>query len=240
MVFIPDLFPESIGHLDARLLSHMPKRMEELTMKKLLFYPVVTFCFLFLLSGCAMTQADRIPIDTETSMPDGTVTLNGKKLSLIGTPLKVDTPLPATALIDAFSMKKVDLTMLKGKVLLLSLVPSLDTKVCEAQTHYLGEQGSRLPAEIARITISRDTPFAQKRFAEEAKLKGITYLSDYRDGSFGRSTGLLQEESMFLARAVILVDKDGIVRYIQVVPELTHLPDMEAAFNKANLLLISK
>jgi thiol peroxidase len=137
-------------------------------------------------------------------------------------------------------MINVDLSQLKGKVLILSLVPSIDTKVCEVQTHHLGELASRLPADITRITISRDTPFAQKRFAEEAKLTGITYLSDYREGSFGRSTGLLQEESMLLARTVIVVDKEGIVRYIQVVPELSHLPDMETVFNKANGLYTAK
>jgi thiol peroxidase len=108
--------------------------------------------------------------------------------------------------------------------------------VCEVQTHHLGELGEALPSEITRVTISRDTPFAQKRFSEESKLTGITYLSDYRDGSFGRATGLLQEESMLLARAVILVDMDGIVRYIQVVPELSHLPDMETVLNKAEAL----
>ena len=209
-------------------------------MKKLFLSIMVPFCLLFLLSGCAKTLGNQIPVDIETSVPDGTVTLHGEKLHLTGTPLKINEPIPATYLIDAFTMKKVDLAQLKGKVLLLSLVPSLDTKVCEAQTHYLGDQGEKLPADITRITISRDTPFAQKRFAEEAKLKGITYLSDYREGSFGRSTGLLQEESMLLARAVILVDKDGIVRYIQVVPELSHLPDMETAFKKANLLLAGK
>ena len=209
-------------------------------MKKSLLVALVLICILFLFSGCAKQLGNRIPVDIETSSPDGTVTLHGEKLRLTGTPLKIDGPLPATALIDAFTMKKVDLSQLKGKVLLLSLVPSLDTKVCDAQTHYLGDQGARLPADITRITISRDTPFAQKRFADEAKLKGITYLSDYRDGSFGRSTGLLQEESMLLARAVILVDKNGVVRYIQVVPELSHLPDMETAFNKANVLLSNK
>jgi thiol peroxidase len=192
---------------------------------------------LFLLTGCAMLLGSKIPVDIGTSAPGDTVTLRGEKLRLTGTPLQVGKPLPATALIEAFTMKKVDLSQFREKVLILSLVPSLDTKVCEAQTHYLSEHGARLPANITRITISRDTPFAQKRFAEEAKLKGLTYLSDYRDGSFGRSTGLLQEESMFLARAVIVVDKDGIVRYIQVVPELTHLPDMETAFTKATGLL---
>jgi thiol peroxidase len=127
-------------------------------------------------------------------------------------------------------MKRVDPGDLKGSILLLSIVPSIDTKVCEAQTHYLGEQGADLPSGILRVTISRDTPFAQKRFAGEAGLNNITYLSDYRDASFGRATGLLQEDSMLLARAVIIADRKGIVRYIQIVPELAHLPDMETAF----------
>jgi thiol peroxidase len=134
-------------------------------------------------------------------------------------------------------MKKVDLSRLKGNVLIISMVPSVDTKVCEAQTHFLGEQGARLPAGVTRITVSRDTPFAQKRFAEEAGLHTITFLSDYRDGSFGRATGLLVDDLMLLARAVIVVDRDGVVRYIQVVPELSHLPDLEAAFAKAQSLL---
>jgi thioredoxin-dependent peroxiredoxin len=195
---------------------------------------------LSLLAGCASTGGVPIPVDTASSVPGTTVTLRGTTQRLIGTPLQIGSPLPSMVLIDAFTMKQVDLARMKGRVLLLSVVPSIDTKVCEAQTHYLGEQGSRLPPGIDRVVISRDTPFAQKRFAEEAKLKGLTFLSDYRDASFGRATGLLQEESMLLARSVILVDRDGIVRYIQVVPELTHLPDMETAFAKAESLLAGK
>jgi thioredoxin-dependent peroxiredoxin len=209
-------------------------------MKRTYIIKVIAYIFLLVVSGCAKTSDNKIPIDIETSTPGGTVTLQGKTLQLAGTPLRVGNPLPTTALIDAFTMKKVDLSQLKGKVLILSLVPSLDTKVCETQTHHLGEPASRLPTDITRITISRDTPFAQKRFAEEAKLTSITYLSDYKDGSFGRSMGLLQEESMLLARAVIVVDKEGVVRYIQVVPELSHLPDMEKVFNKANELFAAK
>ena len=90
-----------------------------------------------------------------------------------------------------------------------------------------------MPPSIKRITISRDTPFAQKRFATEAKLTKIQYLSDYKEGAFGRSTGLLIDGLMLDTRTVILVDTQGSVRYIQVVPELTHLPDMEKAFDVA-------
>ena len=131
------------------------------------------------------------------------------------------------------TMKEVNLSEERGKVLFLSVVPSLDTSVCEVQTHYLGEEGDRLSDSVQRITISRDTPFAQKRFAEEAKLTDIRYLSDYKQGGFGQSTGLLLEGLQLLTRAVILVDKHGIVRYNQVVPEITHLPELEVGFEKA-------
>jgi len=134
------------------------------------------------------------------------------------------------------TMKDVDLSKEKGSVLVLSVVPSLDTPVCEEQTHYLGEKGSGVPGSVKRIVISRDTPFAQKRFAKEAKLTDLQYLSDYKQGDFGRSTGLLTDGLMLLARSVIVVDKEGTVRYIQVVPEMSHLPDMEKAFEKATEL----
>jgi thiol peroxidase len=131
------------------------------------------------------------------------------------------------------TMKEVNLSKERGSVLFLSIVPSLDTPVCEEQTHYLGEEGDKLPKGVRRIVISRDTPFAQKRFAKEAKLASLQYLSDYKQGGFGRSTGLLTDGLMLLARSVVVVDKQGMVRYIQVVPEMSHLPDMDKAFEKA-------
>jgi thiol peroxidase len=194
-------------------------------------------CLLLFTAGCALTNSAKIAVDSASSTPGTSVTMKGEPLRLTGTALHVGEHLPATVLTDAYTMKKVDLSQLKGDVLIISLVPSVDTKVCEAQTHYLGEEGARLPHGVTRITISRDTPFAQKRFAEEAGLSNITFLSDYRDGSFGRATGLLVDDLMLLARAVIIVDRQGIVRYIQVVPELSHLPDLEAAFSKAESLL---
>jgi thiol peroxidase len=138
------------------------------------------------------------------------------------------------------TMHEVDLSQETGKVLFLNIVPSLDTPVCDAQTHYLAEEGNKLPDLVRRITLSRDTPFAQKRFAKEAKLTGVQYLSDHRDGDFGRSMGLLMDGLKLLARSVILVDTHGKVRYIQVVPEITHMPDMEEAFLRATQLAEEK
>jgi thiol peroxidase len=93
-----------------------------------------------------------------------------------------------------------------------------------------------MPAPVERITISRDLPFAQLRFAKEGKLTGMRFLSDYRDGAFGRATGLLMEDLQLHTRAVILVDKKGVVRYLQVVPEVAELPDMERAYAEATRL----
>jgi len=206
-------------------------------MKTPRFGVILSGCLLLIMSGCASTNVVSIAVDSTSSAPGTSATIKGVPHVLTGTALHVGDQLPSTVLTDAYTMKKVDLSQTKGTVLLISLVPSIDTKVCEAQTHNLGEQGARLPAGITRITISRDTPFAQKRFAEEAGLSNITFLSDYRDGSFGRATGLLLDDSMLLARSVLVADKQGIVRYIQVVPELSHLPDLEAAFSKAESLL---
>ena len=161
----------------------------------------------------------------------------GAALPLTGTAIEIGQQLPETKLVDMKTMKEVDLNDYQGSVLFLSIVPSIDTKVCEAQTHLLGEEGDVLPTTIRRIAISRDTPFAQARFAEEANLEDIQYLSDYKEGAFGRSTGLLMEGPRFLARSVMLVDKQGIVQYIQVLPDITpttivncHLKFLACAF----------
>src|SRR5207237_5481582 len=100
-----------------------------------------------------------------------------------------------------------------------NIVPSLDTKVCEQQTHYLSEKNRGLDREVQLITVSVDTPFAQKRFAEEANIRNVTFLSDYRGGDFGRAHGLLVSDLHLLARSVMGVVRDNVVRYLRVVSE---------------------
>jgi thiol peroxidase len=187
-------------------------------------------------SACASTGEVKMKTTTQSVDPGTSVTMQGKPFRLLGEPLKAGKPLPSVELTDAMTMKPVDLSKERGSILLLSIVVSTDTPVCEEQTHYLGEQGGKLPASVRRIVISRDTPFAQKRFAKEAHLENLQYLSDYKTGAFGQATGLLIENLTFLARSIIIVDRQGIVRYIQVVPEETNLPDMDAAFAKATEL----
>ena len=190
------------------------------------------FSLTFLALGCAATQP-KIPMDSTSSQPGTQVTFKGKTVNLLGSPISVGKVLPSVEMVDAMTMSSVDLSKERGSVLLLSIVPSLDTPVCDAQTHYLREKGEVLPKNVKRIVISRDTPFAQKRFAKEAKLTDLQYLSDYKQGDFARATGILTEGLMLFSRSVIIVDGKGIVRYIQVVPEMTHLPDMDKAFEKA-------
>jgi thiol peroxidase len=196
---------------------------------------LLSILLIFLILGCATTKS-KIAIDRASSQPGTQVTFKGAPLKLLGSPISVGMPLPSVQLVDAMTLNGVDLSKEKGSVLFLSIVPSLDTPVCEAQTHELGEKGKVPSPSVKRFVISRDTPFAQKRFANEAKLTNLRYLSDYKQGDFARSTGLLTEGLMLFARSVIVVDKKGIVRYIQVVPEMSHLPDMEKALEKANEL----
>ena len=163
------------------------------------------------------------------------VSLHGKPLTLTGTPLQEGENLPAVTIPNS-GMQMIDLQSFKGKVTIISIVPSIDTKVCEKQTHILSEENGGLAKTVRLVTISRDLPFAQKRFAEEAKIHNVLFLSDYRDGGFGASSGLMIQENRLLARALVVVDKEGVIRYLEVVPDLGQLPDMKKAFQLAETL----
>ena len=159
------------------------------------------------------------------------MTFKGSPLPLAGNPVKLGQPLPASTLTGG-NMAPVNIAEPTGKVRIISVVPSLDTPTCDAQTHELSEKDPAL-ANIEMVTVSMDLPFAQTRWARAAKVKNVTFLSDYKAAEFGTSTGLLIVPLHLLARSVIVTDKDGVVRYIQVVPEITELPDMQAAITAA-------
>ena len=164
-----------------------------------------------------------------------TITLKGKPLTLIGEKSQVGKTLPNVRLPD-LQLNMVDLRSFNDKVTILSIVPSLDTPTCDKQTHILSEENKGLDKTANLITVSRDLPFAQKRFAKEAKIINITFLSDYRDAEFGKSTGLLIKENRLLARAILVLDQKGIIRYLEIVSELAKLPDMERAMDFARSL----
>ncbi len=201
-------------------------------------------------AGCTMTGPgsasdtgfayQNFPVArTTASAGDGhTVTFKGTPLALEGHGVKVGDTLPDVQVAKG-DLSLMNIADTKGSVRIISIVPSLDTKVCEQQTHYLSEKNSGLDKSVQMITISVDTPFAQDRFAREAKIGNVTFLSDYRGGDFGKTNGLLVKDPHILARSVMVVDKNNVIRYLQVTPELAQLPDMEAAFQAANELVHS-
>ncbi|WP_447977423.1 thiol peroxidase [Candidatus Nitrospira bockiana] len=198
-------------------------------------------------AGCTMSfnrsAADgftyqNIPVATSTATPgEGhTVTFKGTPLPLEGPGITIGEPL-RDARLAKDDLSLVNIADTKGKVRIISIVPSLDTKVCEQQTHYLSEKNKGLDQRVQLITVSVDTPFAQSRFAKEAKINNVLFLSDYRGAEFGKTYGLLVKDPHVLARTVMVVDRDNVVRYLQVTPELAQLPDMEAAFQAAQRLV---
>lgn len=181
-------------------------------------------------------QAIKVNKGTGAAGDGNTVTMKGSPLPLSGTAIKLGEPLPS-AMVTGGNLGPVDIATGNGKVRIISVVPSIDTPTCEAQTHQLSEKDRKLAEQVEMITVSMDLPFAQQRFAKEAKIKNITFYSDYRTGQFGKNNGLMIDPLHLLARAVIVTDKNNIVRYIQIVPEVTELPDMAAAMSAAKALL---
>lgn len=158
----------------------------------------------------------------------GIVTMKGKPVTLTGTPVKVGQKAPDFEVV-ANDLSTVKLSSFAGKTCIIASVPSLDTSVCDIETRRFNEEAGKLGGDVVVLTISMDLPFAQKRWCGAAGIKNIQTLSDYRDASFGKAYGVLIKELRLLARAVFVVDKAGVVRYVQIVPEIATEPDYNAA-----------
>lgn len=202
--------------------------------------------FALIISACGSTGSGTTFLYKNLPIADGSalageghsVLFKGSPLMLSGTGIKVGETLRDVKLAQTdLSLINIVDTKGKGKVRIISVVPSLDTKVCEQQTHHLSEKSKGLDRMVELITVSIDTPFAQKRFAEEAKISNVTFLSDYRGADFGRTYGLLLKDPHILARAVMVVDSHNKVRYLQITPELAQLPDLDEAFTVARSLI---
>jgi len=180
----------------------------------------------------------EIPVDSESARTGAgqSVHMRGRAIQLEGQEIRVGERLRAATLRDP-SLREVAIAGRSGRVRILSVVPALETRTCEQQTHYLSERSGGLDEQVELVTISLDTPEVQKRFASEAGIANVSFLSDSAGAEFGRSHGLLIEEPRLLTRAVLVVDADDVVRHLQVVPELSHVPDMEAAFEAARRLV---
>jgi thiol peroxidase len=207
-----------------------------------------TLCMALGFAGCASTGSSSGAgfLYKNMTVADGSVIAGegqkvlykGSPLVLSGTGIKVGDTLREVQLTQTdLSPMGITDTKGKGKVRIISVVPSLDTPVCEQQTHYLSEKNKGLDKMVELVTVSIDTPFAQKRFAQEAHINNVTFLSDYKDAEFGKAYGLFLKGPHILARTVIVVDANNTVRYLQVTPELAQLPDMDKAFAVAKSLI---
>jgi thioredoxin-dependent peroxiredoxin len=160
----------------------------------------------------------------------GAVTFKGTPMTLVGEPVQVGQQAPDFTLhFFEGGLKTIKPADLKGKPTLLSVVPSLDTGVCQIQTKKFNESLASLGPRINAVTVSLDLPFAQNRFCGAENIKSLRVASDYQDRNFGRGWGLLIDELKLLARSVFVLDKDGRVVYSQVVREVTEEPNYDAA-----------
>jgi thiol peroxidase len=157
----------------------------------------------------------------------GLVTMKGKPVALVGQAVKVGQKAPDFE-VTTNDLSTVKLSSFAGKVCIIASVPSLDTAVCDLETRKFNEKAAQLGSDVVVLTISMDLPFAQKRWCGAAGIKNVQTLSDHRDASFGRAYGVLIKDLRLLARAVFVVDKKGVVRYLQIVPEIATEPDYDA------------
>ncbi len=153
-------------------------------------------------------------------------TFKGGPLTLIGPELKAGDKAPDFKLIDT-GLKPVTLADSKGKTRLFSVVPSIDTPVCDLQTKRFNQEASKFPANVAVITVSMDLPFAQGRWCGLSGAEKIQMLSDYRERAFGQAYGVLIKELQLLSRAVFVIGPDDKVQYAEYVKEVTEHPDYE-------------
>lgn len=154
------------------------------------------------------------------------VTFKGGPLTLLGPELQAGDKAPDFKLIDT-ELKPVTLAASKGKIRLVSVVPSIDTPVCDLQTKRFNQEASKLPANVAVITVSMDLPFAQGRWCGLAGADKIQMLSDYREHAFGQAYGVLIKELQLLSRAVFVIGPDDKVQYAEYVKEITNHPDYD-------------
>jgi len=169
-------------------------------------------------------------------MAQRTVNMKGRPLVLAGNEIKLSDKAPDFEVVGK-DLSPVKFSSFAGKVCIISCVPSLDTSVCDIMTRRFNEEAVKLGDDVVVLAVSMDLPFGQNRWCIAADVKNVYILSDHRTASFGLAYGVLLKDLRLLARAVFVVDKEGIVRYREIVPEITHEPDYDKALQEVKKLL---
>lgn len=171
-----------------------------------------------------------------TQERNGAATFKGNPITLVGPELKVGDQAPDfnlnKSLLETASLKDYS-----GKVKLISVVPSIDTGVCDAQTRRFNEAAGALGDNVVILTVSVDTPFAQARWCGAAGIDKVVLLSDYKAHSFGESYGVYIKEFGLDHRAIFVLDADDKIQYIEYLTEMTEHPNYEQAINAAQALV---
>ncbi|HBY61937.1 MAG TPA: thiol peroxidase [Solibacterales bacterium] len=164
----------------------------------------------------------------------GATTFKGSPLTLVGPELKTGEKAPNFALTDT-TLQNVDLAKTSGQVRIFSVIPSLDTPVCDMQTKRFNEEAGKLP-NVKIYTISMDLPFAQKRWCTSFGVDNVVTLSDHKDASFGSNYGTLIKEWRVESRAIFVLDRDDTVKHVEYVKEVAEHPNYDAALAAAKSL----
>jgi thiol peroxidase len=162
----------------------------------------------------------------------GVITFKGNGLTLMGNPVAVGDEAPDFTVLDK-GLGAVRLGDFAGKRKVISVTPSLDTPVCDAQLRRFNADAAALGDNVAVLNISMDLPFAIGRFCSTAGIDKVVTASDHRDASFGQAYGVLIKELRLLSRAVFVIDERDVVRYAEIVPEVTSSPNFDAALAAA-------
>jgi thiol peroxidase len=166
------------------------------------------------------------------------ITFKDRPLTLVGRLIKVGKVAPDFHAIS-IDLKDVSLADFQGKIKVINSFPSLDTPVCDLQVKEFNKRAAEFSSDIVVVGISKDLPFAQKRFCEMNNIKNEVTFSDYKFSSFGINYGLLIKELNLLARAVVILDKNNVLRYFRLVEELTSPPDYDEALKNLTEILRS-
>lgn len=161
----------------------------------------------------------------------GATTMRGNPLTLIGPELQVGDAAPDFSVVDS-SLGAVNLEKTGGNVRIISVVPSLDTPVCDMQTKRFNQEAAQLPG-VDILTVSMDLPFAQKRWCGAFGIDKVKMLSDHRDGSFGEAYGTLIKDLRIESRAIFVLDKDNTIRHVEYVKEVADHPNYDSALAAA-------
>lgn len=191
------------------------------------------------LLGAVVVSAFQSPAgDREDSVKEraGLVTMKGNPLTLLGNEVKAGDKAPDFAALDT-DLSVVKFSSFHGKVCILSSVQSLDTAVCDLESRRFNEEAGKLGEDVVVLIVSMDLPFAQKRWCGAGGVVNLKTLSDHRDASFGMAYGVLIKELRLLARAVFVVDREGTIRYVQLVKELTNEPDYDSVLKAVRGLM---